>query len=800
MDDNGHGTHVAGIIGSSDATYTGIAPDVNFVALKVLDSTGSGTFGAVDEALQWVAAHQAQYHIVAVNLSLGSGNFTVNPYPYLESDFSTLKGEGVFVACASGNSFYTVGSQQGLAYPAISPQVVSVGAVWDGNFGPVSWVSGARDNSTAVDQIASFTQRSGGLSILAPGAMITSTYLHNTFKQMAGTSMATPVVAGSAVLLHQALDAQGKGSLANEDYMVGLMQATGVAIVDNNSAADNVVNTGLSFKRLDLFAALARVGAPANHSPPTLGSIPNQTMTAGVPLVVTLPAAASSGLKLSFQAQTTSSGGSSQAYQLGRQLGLGYAGSYFLNSIGQNEKWILGSGNQWYCLMPNGAVRRWMGNAADTLAASSLVTTLTPAVYNDPSQLWTVTGGSNPNATFSFAGNLLTIQCDPNYLGSFTVQVTAGDGIANVSQSFTVTVTRRAATLGVIADQAMSHGQRALTVSLPITNPDNDALAFSARVLTPSVVAYNLDQALGLYYTGNYWIDFDGSQEKWLAGTAPTGRVWYCLLPDGELRRAGNSAAEMLAASSLVATLDSSIYQEPSLLWNAPLPATPSVSFAFAGNQMTLTPAASMVGTYGIEVSFSAGQVSSKQIFSVTITNSPPALGAIANQTVARGKSLTVSLSASDADNDALSWAFQTVTPSQKAISLAQNLGLTYTGNYWTNYDGLGEKWLKGAGGSSTGQWYCLLPNGELRRAGTGPADMLSSAALVGTLDPSYYVDPSLLWNAAHYVAPQVAYSLAGNQLIVVPPANFAGSFVVQATVSDGVVTAKRYFLVTVTA
>ena len=49
MDDNGQGTHVAGIIGSSDSIYTGIAPDVNFIALKVLDASGSGTFGAVDE-------------------------------------------------------------------------------------------------------------------------------------------------------------------------------------------------------------------------------------------------------------------------------------------------------------------------------------------------------------------------------------------------------------------------------------------------------------------------------------------------------------------------------------------------------------------------------------------------------------------------------------------------------------------------------------------------------------------------------------------------------------------------------
>src|SRR5205085_660277 len=105
-------------------------------------------------------------------------------------------------------SFYA-SSSPGLDFPAISPDVVSVGAVWDGNFGSVAWASGARDFSTAPDRIASFSQRSSALSIMAPGAMVTSTYLNNTMQTMAGTSMATPVVAGAAAILHQALAAQG---------------------------------------------------------------------------------------------------------------------------------------------------------------------------------------------------------------------------------------------------------------------------------------------------------------------------------------------------------------------------------------------------------------------------------------------------------------------------------------------------------------------------------------------------------------------------------------------------------------
>jgi len=157
MDDNGHGTHVAGIIGSSNAAYAGVAPNVNLIALKVLGADGSGSFGAVEDALKWVIANQAKYNIVSINMSLGSGNFTINPYSFLEDDFSSLKSQGVFISVAAGNSFYSYQGTPGLAFPGVSSNVVSVGAVWDGNFGPMAWGSGARDNTTAPDRIASFS-------------------------------------------------------------------------------------------------------------------------------------------------------------------------------------------------------------------------------------------------------------------------------------------------------------------------------------------------------------------------------------------------------------------------------------------------------------------------------------------------------------------------------------------------------------------------------------------------------------------------------------------------------------------
>jgi subtilisin family serine protease len=281
MDDNGHGTHVAGIIASNDPNHPGIAPGVGIIALKVLDSTGTGSFGNVDLALQWVAAHQQQYHIAAVNMSLGTGNFASSePWTDLDSDLQTLRNDGVFVAASSGNSYYSYGSQQGLAFPAINNLVVSVGAVWNGSYGSVTWADGAEDYTTAADQITSFTQRSSQLDILAPGAFITSTYLNNTFASMAGTSMAAPVVTGAAIDILQALNAEGDTAEATPQGILSIMQSTGVSIVDAGHGQDNVTHTGETYKRLNLLAAIQEiVGAGGGNGGTTQPAQPAQPTT-----------------------------------------------------------------------------------------------------------------------------------------------------------------------------------------------------------------------------------------------------------------------------------------------------------------------------------------------------------------------------------------------------------------------------------------------------------------------------------------------------------------------------------------
>jgi subtilisin family serine protease len=257
MDTNGHGTSVAGLAAGSGAN-PGVAPEANLVALRVLDTNGNGTYASVESALQWVINNRTRYNIVAVNLSLGAGNYNVNPYTFLEDEFQSLNSAGVFIASAAGNEFYQDGSALGLAYTAVSDKVVSVGAVYDSNQGGLAW-GDARDNTTAADRVISFSQRSGALDILAPGANITTARRGGGTTRFSGTSAATPIVAGASVVLRQAFDAAGRGAQANQASLLAVMRETGMKVTDGDDEDANVRASGLTFKRLNLAAAVNSV-------------------------------------------------------------------------------------------------------------------------------------------------------------------------------------------------------------------------------------------------------------------------------------------------------------------------------------------------------------------------------------------------------------------------------------------------------------------------------------------------------------------------------------------------------------
>ncbi|HEX3579834.1 MAG TPA: S8 family serine peptidase [Thermoanaerobaculia bacterium] len=155
LDDNGHGTHVAGIIAAANngAGVVGVASDVDVYSLKVLDTCGSGRTSDIIQAVQWVVDKKKEIGgNWVINLSLGSGTAS----PPEEAEFATATAAGILVVAASGNDYP---GSDGLAFPAGYAGVLSVGAV---------------DSTNAV---ASFSQRGADLKVVAPGVSVLSTFV-----------------------------------------------------------------------------------------------------------------------------------------------------------------------------------------------------------------------------------------------------------------------------------------------------------------------------------------------------------------------------------------------------------------------------------------------------------------------------------------------------------------------------------------------------------------------------------------------------------------------------------------------
>lgn len=196
-DDEGHGTHVAGIIAGngyeSEGKYTGMAPSALLVGVKALDKRGSGPISRVIAGIQWVVEHKEEYRIKAINLSLGAPpeeGYRTDP---ASKAVNAAWQAGLLVCAAAGNS----GPQRRtITTPGISPRVLTVGSINDQGTVP-------RED----DVINEFSSRGPTIDrlpkpdLIAPGADITSLKPGGGYVAQSGTSMATPMVAGAAALL-----------------------------------------------------------------------------------------------------------------------------------------------------------------------------------------------------------------------------------------------------------------------------------------------------------------------------------------------------------------------------------------------------------------------------------------------------------------------------------------------------------------------------------------------------------------------------------------------------------------------
>lgn len=186
-DDNGHGTHCAGIIAAADDdnnVLVGVAPNAHLYSVKVLDSQGSGLLSTVILGIQWAVDHEMQ----VISMSLGASSDAEG----LQDACDNAVKEGIVVVAAAGNSGPARGRTiSTVGYPAKYPSVIAVGA------------------TTSTNALASYSSTGPEVELVAPGSYILSTYIDVSPNDnrnidtltMSGTSMACPHVAGTAALI-----------------------------------------------------------------------------------------------------------------------------------------------------------------------------------------------------------------------------------------------------------------------------------------------------------------------------------------------------------------------------------------------------------------------------------------------------------------------------------------------------------------------------------------------------------------------------------------------------------------------
>ena len=213
-DNNGHGTHVAGIIGG---TRYGVAKGINLIPVKVLDQFGSGSFSQIIAGIDWAIAHHTT--------RLAVGNVSISGEKSVSLDEAIIRAieDGIVVTVAAGNnSEPTRNTSPGRVIPAIT-----VGAV------------------TNTDEWSSFSNFGPEIDLLAPGTNITSAWHTggNDINTISGTSMATPHVAGVAALY---LERFPKST--PEQVQEGLKKSSILNVIKNvpDSTVNNLLNTSFS--------------------------------------------------------------------------------------------------------------------------------------------------------------------------------------------------------------------------------------------------------------------------------------------------------------------------------------------------------------------------------------------------------------------------------------------------------------------------------------------------------------------------------------------------------------------------
>jgi subtilisin len=173
LDDNGHGTHIAGTIAAAGTPQgiVGVAPKATIHAVKAFDRNGSAYVSDIIAGIDWCV----QNDLDIINMSFGMKTYNKS----LELAVKNAYRSGIIIVASCGND----GRKAFIDYPARFPHVISVGA------------------TTRNNKVAPFSNRGRKIDVYAPGEKIYSAWLHGKYHELSGTSMATSHVSGVIALM-----------------------------------------------------------------------------------------------------------------------------------------------------------------------------------------------------------------------------------------------------------------------------------------------------------------------------------------------------------------------------------------------------------------------------------------------------------------------------------------------------------------------------------------------------------------------------------------------------------------------
>lgn len=492
QDCDGHGTHVAGTVGSSSF---GVAKNVSLVSVRVLDCNGSGSYATMIAGLDWIVSDHAAGVKAVANMSLGgTASSTLN------AAVDRVINDGIVVAVAAGNESVSACSKS----PASTSAAITVAA------------------SNSSDVRASFSNYGSCVDVFAPGVAIRSTLISGGSGALDGTSMASPHVAGAAAVIWSLNPSYSHSQVAS-------------ALI-NGSTSNKIIDPVGSPNRL-LYLAPSSGVAPT--APPTISaSIANGAVT------ISWTSPTNSGTNAITSYQVVTSGGiavcSWTSGPLQCQSTSLSAGTYSFKVSASSA-----AGTSPYSTLSNSVVVSTSGN--NDFFSSARVLSGTSGSTNDSNTSATreageptTHGATSSTKWYSYtpsSSGFLTVDTNGSsfdtvlgvFTGSSVSSLTAhstnddgGDGYSSLV-SFSVST----GTTYFVQVGAWSSGS---TGSITVNWSLGAASCFGSPINDSLSCATNLNNSSGTIYADNYSATLEYSEP----GTASIcASVWYKITPSG---------------------------------------------------------------------------------------------------------------------------------------------------------------------------------------------------------------------------------------------------------------------------